>query len=171
MRFHPVDAGPLKATRELQRLVSLMLFARLGPLRVGIQRTPFVGPGGSRDPPRRLATVPRCLLEAARPAWSGSLWVRSSLAANSRTLDHGGAPPPIARVPPAPGDSGQPTCWPLRRRTVHPCSPTVTDRTSDGLLRLNPPSRNSWRVGMRLGRSEEACLRADGLIGGPCRLV
>jgi NADPH-dependent F420 reductase len=32
--FHPVDVGPLKATRELERLVGVMLFVRLGPLRV-----------------------------------------------------------------------------------------------------------------------------------------
>jgi hypothetical protein len=34
MGFHPVDVGPLKATRELERLVGSMLFVRLGPLRV-----------------------------------------------------------------------------------------------------------------------------------------
>jgi 8-hydroxy-5-deazaflavin:NADPH oxidoreductase len=34
MGFHPVDIGPLKATRELERLVGMMLFVRLGPLRV-----------------------------------------------------------------------------------------------------------------------------------------
>ena len=34
MGFHPVDVGPLKATRELERLVGIMLFVRLGPLRV-----------------------------------------------------------------------------------------------------------------------------------------
>jgi NADPH-dependent F420 reductase len=34
MGFHPVDVGPLKATRELERLVSVMLFIRLGPIRV-----------------------------------------------------------------------------------------------------------------------------------------
>ena len=34
MGFHPVDVGPLKATRELERLVEVMLFVRLGPLRV-----------------------------------------------------------------------------------------------------------------------------------------
>jgi 8-hydroxy-5-deazaflavin:NADPH oxidoreductase len=34
MGFHPVDVGPLKATRELERLVGMMLFVRLGPLRV-----------------------------------------------------------------------------------------------------------------------------------------
>jgi 8-hydroxy-5-deazaflavin:NADPH oxidoreductase len=34
MGFHPVDIGPLKATRELERLVGTMLFVRLGPLRV-----------------------------------------------------------------------------------------------------------------------------------------
>jgi 8-hydroxy-5-deazaflavin:NADPH oxidoreductase len=34
MGFHPVDVGPLKATRELERLAGTMLFVRLGPLRV-----------------------------------------------------------------------------------------------------------------------------------------
>jgi NADPH-dependent F420 reductase len=34
MGFHPVDVGPLKATRELERLVGVMLVVRLGPLRV-----------------------------------------------------------------------------------------------------------------------------------------
>ena len=34
MGFHPVDVGPLKATRELERLAGVMLFVRLGPLRV-----------------------------------------------------------------------------------------------------------------------------------------
>jgi predicted dinucleotide-binding enzyme len=34
MGFHPVDVGPLKATRELERLVGVMLFMKLGPLRV-----------------------------------------------------------------------------------------------------------------------------------------
>jgi 8-hydroxy-5-deazaflavin:NADPH oxidoreductase len=34
MGFHPVDVGPLKATRELERLVGMMLFVRLDPLRV-----------------------------------------------------------------------------------------------------------------------------------------
>jgi SAM-dependent methyltransferase len=34
MGFDPVDVGPLKATRDLERLVGLMLFVRLGPLRV-----------------------------------------------------------------------------------------------------------------------------------------
>ena len=34
MGFHPVDVGPLKATRELEQLVGLMLFVKLGPLRV-----------------------------------------------------------------------------------------------------------------------------------------
>ena len=34
MGFHPVDAGPLKATRDLEKLVSTMLFIRLGPFRV-----------------------------------------------------------------------------------------------------------------------------------------
>jgi hypothetical protein len=32
--FHPVDVGPPKATREFERLVGMMLFVRLGPLRV-----------------------------------------------------------------------------------------------------------------------------------------
>jgi 8-hydroxy-5-deazaflavin:NADPH oxidoreductase len=34
MGFHPVDVGPLKATRQLERLVETMLFVRLGPFRV-----------------------------------------------------------------------------------------------------------------------------------------
>jgi 8-hydroxy-5-deazaflavin:NADPH oxidoreductase len=34
MGFHPVDVGPLRATRDLERLVGMMLFVRLGPLRV-----------------------------------------------------------------------------------------------------------------------------------------
>jgi NADPH-dependent F420 reductase len=34
MGFHPVDVGLLRATRELERLVGMMLFVRLGPLRV-----------------------------------------------------------------------------------------------------------------------------------------
>jgi NADPH-dependent F420 reductase len=34
MGFHPVDVGPLKATRDLELLVGTMLFVRLGPLRV-----------------------------------------------------------------------------------------------------------------------------------------
>lgn len=34
MGFHPVDAGPLKATRDLEKLVATMLFVRLGPIRV-----------------------------------------------------------------------------------------------------------------------------------------
>jgi NADPH-dependent F420 reductase len=34
MGFHPVDVGPLRATRDLERLVSVMLFMKLGPLRV-----------------------------------------------------------------------------------------------------------------------------------------
>jgi NADPH-dependent F420 reductase len=34
MGFHPVDVGPLRATRDLERLVAVMLFVRLGPLRV-----------------------------------------------------------------------------------------------------------------------------------------
>ena len=34
MGFHPVDIGPLKTTRQLERLVGMMLFVRLGPLRV-----------------------------------------------------------------------------------------------------------------------------------------
>jgi NADPH-dependent F420 reductase len=32
--FHPVDAGSLRATRELEKLVGVMLFVRLGPIRV-----------------------------------------------------------------------------------------------------------------------------------------
>jgi hypothetical protein len=34
MGFHPVDAGALKATRDLEKLVATMLFVRLGPIRV-----------------------------------------------------------------------------------------------------------------------------------------
>lgn len=34
MGFHPVDAGPLRATRELEELVGVMLFVKLGPIRV-----------------------------------------------------------------------------------------------------------------------------------------
>jgi NADPH-dependent F420 reductase len=34
MGFHPVDAGPLRASRDLEKLVGTMLFVRLGPLRV-----------------------------------------------------------------------------------------------------------------------------------------
>ena len=34
MGFHPVDAGPLKATRDLEKLVGTMLFVRLGPIRI-----------------------------------------------------------------------------------------------------------------------------------------
>jgi NADPH-dependent F420 reductase len=34
MGFHPVDVGPLRATRDLESLVSMMLFVRLGPFRV-----------------------------------------------------------------------------------------------------------------------------------------
>lgn len=34
MGFHPVDAGPLRATRDLEKLVGVMLFARLGPFRI-----------------------------------------------------------------------------------------------------------------------------------------
>ena len=34
MGFHPVDVGPLEATRELERLVGVMLFVKLGPLRI-----------------------------------------------------------------------------------------------------------------------------------------
>jgi NADPH-dependent F420 reductase len=34
MGFHPVDAGPLRATRDLEKLVGVMLFLRLGPFRV-----------------------------------------------------------------------------------------------------------------------------------------
>ena len=38
MGFHPVDAGPLRATRDLEKLVGVMLFLRLGPFRVLSQR-------------------------------------------------------------------------------------------------------------------------------------
>ena len=34
MGFHPVDVGPLKATRDLEKLVGVMLFLRLGPFRI-----------------------------------------------------------------------------------------------------------------------------------------
>jgi predicted dinucleotide-binding enzyme len=34
MGFHPVDVGPLRACADLDRLVGVMLFVRLGPLRV-----------------------------------------------------------------------------------------------------------------------------------------
>jgi 8-hydroxy-5-deazaflavin:NADPH oxidoreductase len=34
MGFHPVDIGPLRATRDLERLVAVMLFVKLGPIRV-----------------------------------------------------------------------------------------------------------------------------------------
>lgn len=34
MGFHAVDAGPLRAARDLEKLVGTMLFVRLGPLRV-----------------------------------------------------------------------------------------------------------------------------------------
>ncbi|HET6919613.1 MAG TPA: NAD(P)-binding domain-containing protein [Jiangellaceae bacterium] len=34
MGFHPVHAGPLKATRDLEKLVGVMVFVRLGPFRV-----------------------------------------------------------------------------------------------------------------------------------------
>jgi 8-hydroxy-5-deazaflavin:NADPH oxidoreductase len=34
MGFHPVDAGPLRATRDLEKLVGVMLFLKLGPFRV-----------------------------------------------------------------------------------------------------------------------------------------
>jgi 8-hydroxy-5-deazaflavin:NADPH oxidoreductase len=34
MGFHPVDAGRLRATRDLEKLVDTMLFVRLGPIRV-----------------------------------------------------------------------------------------------------------------------------------------
>jgi predicted dinucleotide-binding enzyme len=33
MGFHPVDAGPLRAARDIERLVEVMLFVRLGPVR------------------------------------------------------------------------------------------------------------------------------------------
>jgi NADPH-dependent F420 reductase len=32
--FDPVDVGPLRAARDLERLISVMLFVRLGPFRV-----------------------------------------------------------------------------------------------------------------------------------------
>jgi 8-hydroxy-5-deazaflavin:NADPH oxidoreductase len=38
MGFHPVDVGPLRATRDLEKLVGVMLFLRLGPFRVLSQR-------------------------------------------------------------------------------------------------------------------------------------
>jgi NADPH-dependent F420 reductase len=34
MGFHPVDAGPLRASRDLEKLVGVMLFVKLGPIRV-----------------------------------------------------------------------------------------------------------------------------------------
>jgi NADPH-dependent F420 reductase len=34
MGFHPVDVGPLRATRDLEKLVGVMLFVGLGPIRV-----------------------------------------------------------------------------------------------------------------------------------------
>jgi NADPH-dependent F420 reductase len=34
MGFHPVDAGPLRAARDLEKLVGVMLFVKLGPIRV-----------------------------------------------------------------------------------------------------------------------------------------
>lgn len=34
MGFHPVDAGALRATRDLEKLVGVMLFVRLGAIRV-----------------------------------------------------------------------------------------------------------------------------------------
>jgi 8-hydroxy-5-deazaflavin:NADPH oxidoreductase len=34
MGFHAVDAGPLRASRDLEKLVGTMLFVRLGPIRV-----------------------------------------------------------------------------------------------------------------------------------------
>jgi NADPH-dependent F420 reductase len=34
MGFHPVDAGPLRATRDLEKLVGVMLFVKLGAIRV-----------------------------------------------------------------------------------------------------------------------------------------
>jgi hypothetical protein len=40
MGFDPVDVGPLKATRDLERLVGVMLFVRLGPLRVLSRSSP-----------------------------------------------------------------------------------------------------------------------------------
>jgi predicted dinucleotide-binding enzyme len=34
MGFDRVDVGPLRATRHLERLVGVMLFVKLGPIRV-----------------------------------------------------------------------------------------------------------------------------------------
>ena len=34
MGFHPVDAGPLRASRDLEKLVGVMLFVRLGRFRI-----------------------------------------------------------------------------------------------------------------------------------------
>lgn len=34
MGFHPVDAGPLRAARDLEKLIGVMLFARLGRIRI-----------------------------------------------------------------------------------------------------------------------------------------
>jgi 8-hydroxy-5-deazaflavin:NADPH oxidoreductase len=34
MGFHPVDVGPLRESYHLDRLVSMMLFVKLGPFRV-----------------------------------------------------------------------------------------------------------------------------------------
>jgi 8-hydroxy-5-deazaflavin:NADPH oxidoreductase len=34
MGFHPVDAGPLRAARDLEKLVGVMLFVKLGAIRV-----------------------------------------------------------------------------------------------------------------------------------------
>lgn len=34
MGFHPVDVGPLRESYQLDRLVSMMLFVKLGPFRV-----------------------------------------------------------------------------------------------------------------------------------------
>jgi predicted dinucleotide-binding enzyme len=38
MGSDPVDVGPLRATRDLDRLVGVMLFVRLGPVRVLTRR-------------------------------------------------------------------------------------------------------------------------------------
>jgi predicted dinucleotide-binding enzyme len=34
MGFHPVDVGPLRSARDLEKLIGVMLFVRLGPIRV-----------------------------------------------------------------------------------------------------------------------------------------
>jgi 8-hydroxy-5-deazaflavin:NADPH oxidoreductase len=50
MGFHPVDAGPLRATRDLDKLVGVMLFVRLGPFRV-LSPPPGHPPGSARRRP------------------------------------------------------------------------------------------------------------------------